>query len=108
MMTLQIVYPEKKLSTFSLGLDTAENGIKFVESAFSRLKLTTGLNYKNLIMTLLKPKKFKIKNIFQDNKTIRVIEKGNNFNFSFDRNYIINNHNSSNFSGFHAHKKFTN
>jgi dTDP-4-amino-4,6-dideoxygalactose transaminase len=56
-------------------------------------------------MTLLKPKKFKIKNIFQDNKTIRVIEKGNNFNFSFDRNYIINNHNSLNFSGFHAHKK---
>ena len=57
------------------------------------------------MMTLLKPKKFKIKNIFQDNKTIRVIEKGNNFNFSFDRNYIINNHNSLNFSGFHAHKK---
>ena len=30
---------KKKLSTFSLGLDTAENGIKFVESAFSSSKI---------------------------------------------------------------------
>ena len=56
-------------------------------------------------MKLLKPKKFKIKKIIKDQKTIRVIEKGEKFDFSFQRNYIINNHNINNFSGFHAHKK---
>ena len=56
-------------------------------------------------MKMLKPKKFKIKKIVKDQKTIRVIEKGEKFDFSFQRNYIINNHNINNFSGFHAHKK---
>ena len=56
-------------------------------------------------MKLLKPKKFKIKKIIKDQKTIRVIEKGEKFDFFFQRNYIINNHNINNFSGFHAHKK---
>ena len=44
-------------------------------------------------MKLLKPKKFKIKKIIKDQKTIRVIEKGEKFDFFFQRNYIINNHN---------------
>ena len=56
-------------------------------------------------MKLLKPKKFKIKKIIIRPKTIRVIEKGEISILSFQRNYIINNHNINNFSGFHAHKK---
>jgi predicted transcriptional regulator len=34
-------------------------------------------------MKLLKPKKFKIKKIIKDQKTIRVIEKGEKFDFFF-------------------------
>ncbi len=54
---------------------------------------------------LLKPKIFKQQKIVSKDKTIRVIEKGKYFNFSFDRNYIISNRNALNYSGYHSHKK---
>ena len=49
--------------------------LNLLNQRFPHLKLITGLNYKNLMMTLLKPKKFKIKNIFKIIKLYVLLKK---------------------------------